>query len=108
MALDITTTQEAEHMLIQVAGEVDVSNAAELRTALESALADGSAKVEIDFTDVSYIDSTGIGVLVGAAHRAHETGATFTVAHPQKNVARVFDLLGVSEDLHVCADDERR
>ena len=55
--------------------------------------------------DVSYIDSTGIGVLVGIAHRAQEIQAVFVVAHPQKNVARVFDLLGVTEDLNVREND---
>ena len=65
----------------------------------------GTSKITADFSDVSYIDSTGIGVLVGMAHRAQEIQAVFVVAHPQKNVARVFDLLGVTEDLNVREND---
>jgi uncharacterized membrane protein len=45
------------------------------------------------------IDSTGIGVLVGAAHRAEEQQTAFAVASPQRNVARVLTLLGVGEKL---------
>ena len=48
-----------------------------------------------------YIDSTGIGVLVGAAHRAQEAGKQLVVASPQKNVARVLGLLGVADDLNI-------
>ena len=105
MALDITVTHEADECTVCVNGEVDVSNAAELRSALEAALIGGTSKITADFSDVSYIDSTGIGVLVGIAHRAQEIQAVFVVAHPQKNVARVFDLLGVTEDLNVREND---
>ena len=50
---------------------------------------------------IAYIDSTGIGVLVGAAHRAQEQGATLVVARPQRNVARVLGMLGVEKDLNI-------
>ena len=48
-----------------------------------------------------YIDSTGIGVLVGAAHRVAEAGGMLVVARPQRNVARVLGLLGVQADLNI-------
>lgn len=87
--------------VVAVTGEVDVSNAARLREALDARLADHVAELVVDLSEVSYIDSTGIGVLVGTAHRAEEQGARFEVARPQKNVARVLGLLGVSEELHL-------
>ena len=68
---------------------------------MDTALADGAKEVEADFAEVAYIDSTGIGVLVGAAHRAQESGSVLVVANPQKNVERVFSLLGVDKDLNV-------
>ena len=105
MALDITVTHETDKCIVCVNGEVDVSSAAELRSALEAALTGDTSKITADFSDVSYIDSTGIGVLVGIAHRAQEARVVFVVAHPQKNVARVFDLLGVTEDLNVREND---
>ena len=58
-------------------------------------------KLKLIFAEVAYIDSTGIGVLVGAAHRAQESGSVLVVANPQKNVERVFSLLGVDKDLNV-------
>lgn len=88
---------------VLVEGEVDVSNADELRSAVDEAIAacDAGAEVEIDLSEVPYIDSTGIGVLVGAAHRAAEAGKKLAVANPQKNVARVLGLLGVAADLNI-------
>lgn len=101
MALEISSEITDEKAIIRIEGEVDVSNASELRDALDTALADGAKEVEADFAEVAYIDSTGIGVLVGAAHRAQESGSVFVVANPQKNVERVFTLLGVDKDLNV-------
>ena len=43
---------------------------------------------------------------MGAAHRAQEAGRTFVVARPQRNVARVLSLLGVSEELNVHVADD--
>lgn len=102
MALTITTNKREDATVVAPTGEVDVSNASELRDAVDAALAQG-LPVELDMSNVSYIDSTGIGVLVGAAHRASEGGTTFSVLSPQRNVARVLDLLGVAKDLNVRA-----
>ena len=101
MALEISSEITDEKAIIRIEGEVDVSNASELRDALDTALVDGAKEVEADFAEVAYIDSTGIGVLVGAAHRAQESGSVLVVANPQKNVERVFSLLGVDKDLNV-------
>lgn len=103
MSLEITTTTEEGGARVSVSGEVDVSCASELRDALDAALADLAAGSELvcDLGEVPYIDSTGIGVLVGAAHRASEAGSTLVVARPQRNVARVLGLLGVGDDLNI-------
>ena len=97
MALNIAISQEADAVLVKVAGEVDVSNASELRGAIDET----TGELVVDLADVPYIDSTGIGVLVGAAHRAQEQGATLVVARPQRNVARVLGMLGVEKDLNI-------
>lgn len=99
MSLSINTSDDAAKVLVE--GEVDVSNADQLRSAVDAALAGSAPEVTIDLARVPYIDSTGIGVLVGAAHRAQEAGKQLVVASPQKNVARVLDLLGVADDLNI-------
>ena len=102
MSLEITTSASGENRLVTVAGEVDVSCADELRAAIDAQLADGvTGELVIDIAEVPYIDSTGIGVLVGAAHRVAESGGTLVVTRPQRNVARVLGLLGVQADLNI-------
>lgn len=99
MAVTIDIVPDAEKTQIKLAGEVDVSNADELRQALAGVFAQDTKALEIDMTNVPYIDSTGIGVLVGAAHRAADAKAVLHVTNPQRNVSRVFRMLGVESEL---------
>lgn len=101
MALTVNARTDNGSTLVGVSGEVDVSNAAELREQLEEVLSGDATAVTIDLSQVPYIDSTGIGVLVGAAHRAKDKGVELVVSRPQSNVARVLALLGVSGELNV-------
>lgn len=99
MSVAIRTVPAETGVRLAVSGEIDVSNAPELRAAIDDAFAGGPAAVEVDIAEVPYIDSTGIGVLVGAAHRAAEEQGSFAVTHPQRNVARVLTLLGMGDEL---------
>lgn len=105
MSLLINATVLEQDLLVAVEGEVDVSNAPELREALDEALVHAAGlenrHVHIDISQVPYIDSTGIGVLVGTVHRAEEQGVTVSVERPQRNVARVLGLLGLDAELGV-------
>lgn len=105
MSLSITVTNDVrdgvEESVVLVDGEVDVSKADQLRDAIDARLEAGTTRVVVDLSDVPYIDSTGIGVLVGAAHRAGEKNVRLEVARPQRNVARVLGLLGVGADLNI-------
>lgn len=106
MNLQISSSDRDGTRTVRVSGEVDVSNASALREALDKALEDGSRDVVVDLSDVAYIDSTGIGVLVGASQRLAKADGTLRVANPQHNVARVLSLLGVDRDLGVTSTDK--
>ena len=90
MDLGISTNPTPELYTIKVTGEIDISNADSLRN-------------ELDFAQVSYIDSTGIGVLVGAAHHAVDHGKRFSCTNVQPPVMRVVQLLGVDQEISITA-----
>ena len=96
MELGITTSPTPERYTVHVAGEVDISNADALRTAIDLAL-------EQPPSQVSYIDSTGIGVLVGAAHHARDHQKSFAITGAQMGVMRVAQLLGVDKEIGMSA-----
>ena len=108
MALDITTDECAGVARVRVAGEVDVSCASELRDALEGALGGGAGRVVCDLSDMSFIDSTGIGVLIGFAGRAREAGVPFELENANARTLRTLRLLGLDDQLRSIGDDATR
>lgn len=103
MELTVTMKPAVEKYVIEIAGEIDISNADKLREAIDMALEQPCEAVALDFSQVSYIDSTGIGVLVGASHHADDHKKAFSVEHAQPNVLRVVQLLGVDEKINITA-----
>lgn len=102
LEVDVTIIQGAEldgHgpedlVVVSVAGELDLTSADRLRHALRMALESHSGAVVVDVGEISFIDAAGIGVLIGGATKARETGARFALRHPSRAVTRVLSLLG--------------
>lgn len=102
MNLNVKTQTESARATVAVSGEIDVSNADTLRAAIDEALAiEGVQAVDVNLADAPYIDSTGIGVLVGSAHKAHDADVSFAVLDAQDNVVRILGMLGVDEVIDV-------
>jgi len=90
---------DGEERVLEVGGEIDVATSPALRVALADLLDDSPQRVTLDFARVSFIDSSGLGVLVGALKqlRAQSTDAVLAVAHAQLPVRNVFDITGLDE-----------
>ena len=65
--------------VITVSGEIDVATAPQLRECLHGVIADGEATVVLDLLGVTFLDSTALGVLVGALKRCRELGGELHV-----------------------------
>lgn len=76
---------------------MDMSNAPMLSEALRDVLDTRPARVTVDLTDLSYLDSSGIHCLVNAAERASEVGCALAVQNPTPMVLRVMELTDVVE-----------
>ncbi len=106
MSLTIETVESQGVTSVVVTGEVDVSNASELAEVLDGLMSAGTKAIDVDMAHVPYIDSTGIGVLVGAAHKMSGAGGEMMLSKPQPNVLRVLTLLGVGTEFHVQGDED--
>jgi len=74
-ALDITVRGERGVVIAAVAGDVDISTVAQLRECLFE-LADSGETLIVDLNRVAFIDSAGLGALVGTSRRAAEHGGS--------------------------------
>lgn len=81
--------------------EVDIASADRFAAELADALADRPSALEIDWTLVTFCDSSGLRELVNAAKHARAVGCRLTVRNPSRPLLRLADLLGASALLHL-------
>lgn len=97
-SLSVHSTRENGHLVLQVAGELDLAVTADLRTAADEALGGGEVTdVVVDLAGVTFIDSTGLGTLVEIRNAALEGGATMRVTAVQPAPSRVIEIAGLAE-----------
>lgn len=81
---------DEDTQLLVVRGDVDMQNAADLRTAIEEAASDGKSRLVIDMTDVPFMDSSGLASLVGA-QKSIRADVRMIVICPE-NLRRIFEV----------------
>jgi anti-sigma B factor antagonist len=90
--------------LLTVEGELDITTAPGMIGALNEAIADMSAPLIVDLTDVVFMDSTGLALLINARRRVMRRGQGFAISCPRRAIARVFEIADMVESLRVCPD----
>ena len=82
---------------VVVEGEVDVATAPQLREALHQVIDQGATRLRIDLAEVGFIDSAGLGVLIGVLKRVREAGGEIELAHVQPAPRKVIEITGLDE-----------
>jgi|RhiMethySRZTD1v2_1073278.scaffolds.fasta_scaffold1426819_2 anti-sigma B factor antagonist len=96
-------------VLLTASGDLDAYTAPGLRTRLHEAIeGDEDAElVVVDLAKATFIDSAGLGALIGAHRRILERGGRLRIVRPPALVARAFELTGLDEVLDM-RDDRRQ
>lgn len=81
--------------VIRVGGYVDFDVAPHLKRFIVNRIDAGDRRIVIDLSDVGFIDSTAIGVLVGVLKRLRDVGGFLAVACANDNVRGIFEIVGV-------------
>jgi anti-sigma B factor antagonist len=89
-------------VVLSLAGELDLYNAEEVRSALLGACADAPAMLVVDLDEVRFIDSTALGVLIEARSRMADRSA-FRLAAPGLETRRALEVSGL--DRHFLVHD---
>jgi anti-sigma B factor antagonist len=82
-------------------GELDDYTGPQVREDLSRATQEGRQYLFVDLSGVHFLDSVGVGILVGAAKRAAEVEGDLSVVAPRANVLRVFEVSGTRDLLNV-------
>ncbi|MGI8710473.1 MAG: STAS domain-containing protein [Acidimicrobiales bacterium] len=81
--------------VLAVGGEVDVATAPRLRQQLIALVNDGHHRIVVDLDAVDFIDSTGLGVLIGALKRVRTHDGDMALVCTDPRVLKVFEITGL-------------
>jgi anti-sigma B factor antagonist len=101
MLLRVDAEDRGDHRVVTAAGEIDAATADALSEAVSRTLDEGSTPVLLDFAQVTFIDSTGLGVLVKSHRAAAAAGVRFAVVHPTPQTRKLIRVLGLDQLLSV-------
>jgi len=105
VAMTVSTRDGLGCAIVAARGDVDISTSPDLREALGRVVAEGNRAVVVDLSAVKFIDSTGLGVLVGAFTAVRNAGGRLAVVNDHSAVIKVLtitalhDVLGVQPTL---------
>ena len=94
--MDISVTRNGTEATIAVVGSLNANTATDLEATVEETMADCTSAV-FDFTDLEYISSAGLRVLMVAYKKAAAAGGTISVTGACEEVREVFEITGFSD-----------
>lgn len=97
MDLDIGTSVVDGRTVVQVVGEIDVYTAPQLRERLDAEIDAGRYDLVVDLTGVSFMDSTGLGVLVGRLKQIRLNDGSMRLVCAHDRVLKVFVITGLDK-----------
>ena len=97
MELSLSTHTVGEHTVLEVGGEVDVYTAPRLRERLIELVEGGARHVVVDLSRVEFLDSTGLGVLVGGLKRVRAHEGSLRLVCTQERILKIFRITGLTK-----------
>jgi anti-sigma B factor antagonist len=96
--LDVRITDTGDTTTVLVAGEIDLATSTRLNRELDMVLDRVPAPVllRIDLGGVSFMDTTGVAILLKARRRSLELGCRFAVIDTSPTIARLFEITGLA------------
>jgi anti-anti-sigma factor len=98
-ALSVTLAEAGGHPAIVLRGELDIASIGPLERAVEEQLASGAATVVVDLRGLTFIDSSGLRVLIAADARSRELDRRLVVVRGEPRVHRAFEVTRLDERL---------
>lgn len=94
--MELNIAQASDKATITIAGKLSVATSPELETAVRG-LPESIANVEMDLTDLEYISSAGLRVLVATEKLCASRSGKMRLLHPNAEVSEVFEMTGLAD-----------
>lgn len=92
---------QGRNMIVKIQGEIDHHSSEMLREKIDKAYDRSYARnIIFDFSDITFMDSSGIGVIMGRYRNISQQGGQVAIVHLQPQIERVFQLSGLHKIIH--------
>ena len=89
-------------MLCSIHGDIDHHNARVIRMQIDDELyKQRPKKLTLDLSRVEFMDSSGLGLILGRFNKASEIGTEFTLLNPAENVCKILDVAGIGRMIKI-------
>jgi anti-sigma B factor antagonist len=95
--LSVSVRAEGDRTVVAVSGEIDVYTAPKLREHLIDLVSSGQYKLIVDLEAVDFLDSTGLGVLVGGLKRVRTHDGSLDLVCSQDRILKIFRITGLTK-----------
>jgi anti-sigma B factor antagonist len=95
--LSVTSHEQGGRTVVEVGGEIDVYTAPVLRERLNDLVGEGHHHLVVDMQGVDFLDSTGLGVLVGGLKRVRAHDGSLHLVCTQEKILKVFRITGLTK-----------
>ncbi len=94
--MELNVSQSADKATLTISGKLSVATSPDLEAAVRG-LPEEVANVDMDLTDLEYISSAGLRVLVATEKQCASRGGKMRLLHPNAEVSEVFDMTGLAD-----------
>ena len=95
-ALNEDALDDDRHV-VAVRGEIDLFTAPELKQKLTDAIEAGKSRIVVDLSETTFLDSTALGVLIGAVKRLRSRDGALVIVNTDQNIAKTFEITGLDQ-----------
>ncbi|PGT82638.1 MULTISPECIES: anti-sigma factor antagonist [Bacillaceae] len=106
MNLKVEINKLGDQAIVSVAGEIDAYTAPKLREAIIPLAEEPNPNITINLKNVSYMDSTGLGVFVGLLKSVRKNGGQLNLAELSDRLERLFSITGLSDIIDISSKSE--
>src|ERR1700704_1909549 len=94
---------DSERHVLAVRGEIDLFTAPELKQVLAESIEAGRVRIIVDLTETTFLDSTALGVLIGAVKRLRSRDGALAIVNVDENISKTFEITGLDQIFPISA-----
>jgi anti-sigma B factor antagonist len=106
LAIDLESIEGSSIMALRCHGDIDAHTCAKLDTAMKGVLDEGVKRVIVDLTDVAYVASRGLGVLIAARKQIEDSGGGLALLNPNDSVTAAIEVLGFDSVFNIVSNEK--